>query len=246
MEHHVVLVTGASRGIGAATAELCAARGWDVALNYRSNKQLAEELADRLAAEYKVKTLAVAADVADAAQVEDMFAAVEQTLGQVDVLVNNAGIAQIKLFTDLSERDWDEVFDVNCKGVFLCCRRALPKMIAAHRGSIINLSSMWGQVGASCEVTYSAAKAAVIGLTKALAKEVGPSGIRVNCVAPGVIATDMNAALTAEDIAQLEEETPLCRIGTAKETAEAIVWLAEDRSSFVTGQVLAPNGGIVV
>jgi len=246
MEHHIVLVTGASRGIGAAAAELFAARGWDVALNYRTNQKLAEDLARRLAEEYKVKTIAVAANVADAAQVDQMFTTVEQALGRVDVLVNNAGICQVKLFTDLTEQDWDQVFDINCKGVFLCCRRALPNMISAHRGSIVNLSSMWGQVGASCEVTYSAAKAAVIGLTKALAKEVGPSGIRVNCVAPGVIDTDMNAALTAEDIARLQDETPLCRIGTAQETAEAIVWLAEDRSSFVTGQVLAPNGGIVI
>lgn len=246
MEHHIVLITGASRGIGAATAELCAAQGWDVALNYRANRELAEELADRLAKEYGVKTMAVAADVADAAAVDAMFAAVEQNLGPVDVLVNNAGIAQIGLFTDLDEQEWDRVMDVNCKGVFLCCRRALPSMISAHRGSIVNLSSMWGQVGASCEVAYSAAKAAVIGLTKALAKEVGPSGIRVNCVAPGVIATDMNAALTEADMAQLEEETPLCRIGTAAETAEAILWLAGEKASFVTGQVLAPNGGIVV
>jgi len=246
MEHHVVLITGASRGIGAAAAELCAARGWDVALNYRTNQQLAQDLADRLAREYGVKTLAVAADVADAGQVEEMFCAVERALGPVDVLVNNAGIAQIGLFTDLAEEEWDRVMDVNCKGVYLCCRRALPAMIAAHRGSIVNLSSMWGQVGASCEVAYSAAKAAVIGLTKALAKEVGPSGIRVNCVAPGVIATDMNAALTAQDVAALEEETPLCRIGSAEEAAQAILWLAGEESSFVTGQVLAPNGGIVV
>ena len=245
MEHHVVLITGASRGIGAAAAELCAAQGWDVALNYRANRELAEGLADRLARTYRVKTLAVAADVADAAAVDAMFAAVEAALGPVDVLVNNAGIAQMGLFTDLTEAEWDRVFDVNCKGMFLCSRRALPGMITAHRGSIINLSSMWGQVGASCEVAYSAAKAAVIGLTKALAKEVGPSGIRVNCVAPGVIATDMNAALTAEDIAALEEETPLCRIGTAAETAQAILWLAGEKSAFVTGQVLAPNGGIV-
>ncbi|MBQ8917948.1 MAG: 3-oxoacyl-ACP reductase FabG [Oscillospiraceae bacterium] len=245
MEHHTVLITGASRGIGAAAARLFAEQGWDVALGYQTKKAEAEALAAQLAA-LGVRAMAVGADVADAAQVDAMFAAVEGQLGPVDVLVNNAGIAQIGLFTDLTEEQWDRVMDVNCKGVYLCCRRALPAMIAAHRGSIINLSSMWGQVGASCEVAYSAAKAAVIGLTKALAKEVGPSGIRVNCVAPGVIATDMNAALTAEDIAALEEETPLCRIGTAEEAAQAILWLAGEKSAFVTGQVLAPNGGIVV
>ncbi|MBP1558070.1 MAG: 3-oxoacyl-ACP reductase FabG [Oscillospiraceae bacterium] len=245
MEHHTVLITGASRGIGAAAARLFAEQGWDVALGYQTKKAEAEALAAQLAA-LGVRAMAVGADVADAAQVDAMFAAVEGQLGPVDVLVNNAGIAQIGLFTDLTEEQWDRVMDVNCKGVYLCCRRALPAMIAAHRGSIINLSSMWGQVGASCEVAYSAAKAAVIGLTKALAKEVGPSGIRVNCVAPGVIATDMNAALTAEDIAALEEETPLCRIGTAQEAAQAILWLAGEKSAFVTGQVLAPNGGIVV
>ncbi len=245
MEHHTVLITGASRGIGAAAARLFAEQGWDVALGYQTKKAEAEALAAELAA-LGVRALAVGADVADAAQVDAMFAAVEGQLGPVDVLVNNAGIAQVGLFTDLTEEQWDRVMDVNCKGVYLCCRRALPAMIAAHRGSIVNLSSMWGQVGASCEVAYSAAKAAVIGLTKALAKEVGPSGIRVNCVAPGVIATDMNAALTSEDIAALEEETPLCRIGTAEEAAQAILWLAGEKSAFVTGQVLAPNGGIVV
>jgi 3-oxoacyl-[acyl-carrier protein] reductase len=245
MEHHTVLITGASRGIGAAAARLFAGQGWDVALGYQNKKTEAEALAAELCT-LGVRAMAVGADVADAAQVDAMFAAVEAQLGPVDVLVNNAGIAQIGLFTDLTEQEWDRVMDVNCKGVYLCCRRALPGMIAAHRGSIVNLSSMWGQVGASCEVAYSAAKAAVIGLTKALAKEVGPSGIRVNCVAPGVIATDMNAALTAQDIAALEEETPLCRIGTAQETAQAILWLASDKAAFVTGQVLAPNGGIVV
>ena len=178
MEHHTVLITGASRGIGAAAARLFAEQGWDVALGYQTKKAEAEALAAQLAA-LGVRAMAVGADVADAAQVDAMFAAVEGQLGPVDVLVNNAGIAQIGLFTDLTEEQWDRVMDVNCKGVYLCCRRALPAMIAAHRGSIINLSSMWGQVGASCEVAYSAAKAAVIGLTKALAKEVGPSGIRV-------------------------------------------------------------------
>lgn len=246
MEHHVVLITGAARGIGAAAAELCAARGWDVALGCRVNLEKAQALAGRLATEYHVRTLAVAADVARADRVEEMFARVEAALGPVDVLVNNAGIAQVGLFTDLGEADWDRVFDVNCKGAFLCCRRALPAMLSAHRGCIVNVSSMWGQVGASCEVAYSAAKAAVIGLTKALAKEVGPSGIRVNCVAPGVIETDMNAALSAADRAALAEETPLCRLGTAREAAEAIVWLAEEKSAFVTGQVLAPNGGIII
>lgn len=246
MEHHTVLITGASRGIGAAVARLCAARGWDVALGCSTNLQKAQDLAGALAAQYGIQAMAVAADVGDAAQVQAMFDAVEGRLGPVDVLVNNAGIAQIKLFTDLTEDDWDEMFRVDCKGVFLCCRRALPAMIAAHKGCIVNLSSMWGQVGASCEVHYSAAKAAVIGLTKALAKEVGPSGIRVNCVAPGVIATEMNAALGAEDLAQLEEETPLCRIGSADEAAQAVVWLASEQASFVTGQVIAPNGGMVI
>jgi len=245
MEHRTVLITGASRGIGAAAARLCAARGWRVALGCRTGLARAEELAAALRAG-GADAAAFCADVGDAAQVDAMFRQVERTFGPVDTLINNAGIAGQKLFTDLTEQDWDEMFRVDCKGVFLCCRRALPAMIAAHRGSIVNLSSMWGQVGASCEVAYSAAKAAVIGLTKALAKEVGPSGIRVNCVAPGVIDTEMNRALDAAALEELRYETPLERIGTPEEAARAAVWLASDEASFVTGQVLAPNGGFVI
>ena len=162
------------------------------------------------------------------------------------MLVNNAGIAQQKLFTDLTLQDWERLFAVDVTGVFLCCRRALPGMIRRQQGVILNISSMWGQVGASCEVHYSAAKAAVIGLTKALAKEEGPSRIRVNCIAPGVIATEMNAHLTPEDMEDLREETPLLRIGTPADVARAAVFLASDQASFITGQVLGVNGGMVV
>ncbi|MDC0700747.1 SDR family oxidoreductase, partial [Blautia wexlerae] len=164
----------------------------------------------------------------------------------VDVLVNNAGIAQQKLFTDLTDTDWDRIFAVDVKGVFLCCQAALPHMIHEKRGAIVNISSMWGQVGASCEVHYSAAKAAVIGLTKALAKELGPSQIRVNCIAPGVIATEMNDLLGAETLEALREETPLEAIGTAEQVADAVRFLASDQASFITGQVLGVNGGMVI
>ena len=161
----------------------------------------------------------------------------------MDVLVNNAGIAQQKLFSDITPEEWRRMFAVDVEGVFHCCQCALPYMIHRKAGSIVNISSVWGQVGASCEVHYSAAKAAVIGLTKALAKELGPSGIRVNCVAPGVIRTEMNAHLSGEDMEALREETPLCRIGEPEEVADAVSFLAGEGSRFVTGQILAVSGG---
>ena len=163
-----------------------------------------------------------------------------------DLLVNNAGIAQQKLFTDVTEEEWDRIFAVNVKGLYTCCRAVVPHMVRRHAGSIINVSSIWGEVGASCEVPYSASKAAVIGFTKALAKELGPSGIRVNCVSPGVIATEMNAALDPETLDALREETPLGTIGTPEDAARAILWLAGEDSAFVTGQVLGVNGGFVI
>lgn len=240
-----VLITGASRGIGAETARLFAQKGWAVAVNYRNSRDAAEELVSEIRKNGGT-ALAIPADVGDPEQVEALFQIAERELGQIEALVNNAGIAQQKLFTDLTDEDWDELFRVDVKGVFLCCRRALPAMIRRHRGVIVNISSMWGQVGASCEVHYSAAKAAVIGLTRALAKEVGPSGIRVNCIAPGVIQTEMNGNLTPETLEALKEETPLELLGDPADVAKAAWFLTSEDSAFITGQVLGVNGGMVI
>lgn len=240
-----VLITGASRGIGAETARLFAQKGWAVAVNYRNSREAAEELVSEIRKNGGT-ALAIPADVGDPKQVEALFRTAERELGQIEALVNNAGIAQQKLFTDLTDEDWDELFRVDVKGVFLCCRRALPAMIRRHRGVIVNISSMWGQVGASCEVHYSAAKAAVIGLTRALAKEVGPSGIRVNCIAPGVIQTEMNGNLTPETLEALKEETPLELLGDPADVAKAAWFLTSEDSAFITGQVLGVNGGMVI
>ncbi len=236
------LITGASRGIGRAAALRLAEDGFRVIINYHTSKGEAQSLLDELNARKFPGCAAVQADVSDRAQVEKMFA----LAGGVDVLVNNAGIAQQKLFTDLTEQDWDRMFDVDVKGIFHCCQCALPYMIHRKQGKIINISSMWGQVGASCEVHYSAAKAAVIGLTKALAKEVGPSGIQVNCVAPGVIATEMNAQLDESTLCGLKEETPLGMLGAPEDIAAAVSFLAGENSRFITGQVLGVNGGMII
>lgn len=236
-----VLITGASRGIGAAAARLFAAQGYRVAICCHTQMEKAEELAASLP-----DAAAFTADIAKETDVVRMVDAVHSRFGEIHVLVNNAGIAMQKLFTDTTAADWNRIFDVNVTGIFYACRAVLPEMIRRKSGRIVNVSSMWGVTGASCEVAYSASKAAVIGLTKALAKEVGLSGITVNCVAPGVIDTEMNANLSAEDRAVLCDETPLARIGTAQEAAQAILFLASDRASFVTGQVLGVNGGIVI
>ena len=240
-----VLITGASRGIGAAAARTFAQRGWKVALNYNTSREKALALAEELRREGGT-VLPVAADVADRSQVDRMMEEVRQALGDPELLINNAGISQQALFTDLSEADWDRMFDVHVKGCFHCCQAVLPAMIRRRQGQIINISSMWGQVGGSCEVHYSAAKAAVIGLTKALAKEVGPSHIRVNCVAPGVIDTEMNGHLSPADLDVLREETPLETIGTPQDVADLLLFLASDSARFITGQVIAPNGGLVI
>lgn len=242
----VALITGASRGIGKAAAFALWREGYRIVICCRNSMEALLAFADDLNALRPDSVLAVRADITDRAQVEAMFDKAEETFGPVELLVNNAAVAGQKLFTDLTDEDWDNVFDVSVKGMFYCCRRAVPHMIREHRGSIINLSSMWGQVGASCEVHYSAAKGAVIAFTKALAQELGPSGIRVNCVAPGVIATEMNAALSDETMEMLKEETPLGVIGKPEDVAESILFLASDRAAFITGQVLAPNGGMVM
>lgn len=240
-----VLITGASRGIGRAAAELFAERGCRVLLNYHRSREAAEELERELTAR-GADVMAYGADVSDREQVERMAAACERRFGGADVLVCNAGIARQGLFTDLTPQEWREMMGVHVDGAFHCCRAVLPGMIRKKEGSIVLVSSIWGLTGASCEVAYSTAKAALIGMTKALAKEVGPSGIRVNCVAPGVVDTAMNAALDGETLASLREETPLGRLGTPQEIAQAIAFLASPEASFITGQVLSPNGGFVI
>ncbi len=240
-----VLITGASRGIGRAAAELFAERGCRVLLNYHRSREAAEELERELTAR-GADVMAYGADVSDREQVERMAAACERRFGGADVLVCNAGIARQGLFTDLTPQEWREMMGVHVDGAFHCCRAVLPGMIRKKEGSIVLVSSIWGLTGASCEVAYSTAKAALIGMTKALAKEVGPSGIRVNCVAPGAVDTAMNAALDGETLASLREETPLGRLGTPQEIAQAIAFLASPEASFITGQVLSPNGGFVI
>ena len=225
-----VLITGASRGIGFAMAKRFAEAGYAVyALWHNQKEQL-----DGIGA---LDITPVHGDVADAASV----AAVRDAVGAVDILVNNAAISRFGLITDLSEAEWDEMMAVNLKSVFLLSKAFLPDMIRRQSGRIINVSSIFGAVGGSCEVAYSAAKAGVIGFTKALAKEVGPSGIQVNCIAPGVIDTAMNARLSAEDLAALRDETPLGRLGTPEDVAKLALFLAED--TFITGEVLHIGGG---
>ncbi|HIZ20446.1 MAG TPA: 3-oxoacyl-ACP reductase FabG [Firmicutes bacterium] len=240
-----VLITGASRGIGRAAAELFAARGYRVMLNYLRSRDEAEALEQELTAR-GADAMAYRADVSDRDQVWAMADACRRRFGGVDVLVCNAGIARQGLFTDLTPEAWREMLGVHLDGAFHCCQAVLPGMIRRQAGSIVLVSSIWGLVGASCEAAYSAAKAGVIGLAKALAKEVGPSGIRVNCVAPGVVDTAMNASLDAAALAALREETPLGRLGTPEEIARAIVFLASEEAGFITGQVLSPNGGFVI
>lgn len=240
-----VLITGGSRGIGAAAAMLFAQEGYQVAVNYCTNRLRAVEVATRIRSLGQDAEV-FCADVSDRIQVGAMVNAVEQRFGSIDVLVNNAGIAQQKLFNDISHAEWERMLAVNLTGMFHTCQCVLPQMIRRHSGKIINISSVWGITGASCEVHYSASKAAVIGLTKALAKEVGPSHITVNCVAPGVISTEMNAALDQETLSALQEETPLERIGSPEDAAHAIVFLASEKADFITGQVISPNGGFVI
>ena len=237
-----VLITGGSRGIGAEAVRLFANAGCRVVLNYNAS----EEAAKALAAEFAGRVLPVRADVACRTEVEAMFHRAEAVFGGVDVLICNAGVAQQKLFTDLTEGEWRRMLDVHLTGAFHCCQCALPHMIRQRWGRIVTVSSMWGQVGGSCEAAYSAAKAGIIGLTRALAKEVGPSGIRVNCIAPGVIDTEMNGNLTPEVMAQLREETPLGTIGTPKQVADLALYLAGEGASFLTGQVISPNGGFLI
>ena len=240
------VVTGASRGIGAACAVAMAKAGYNVILGYKEQKEKAENLAKVLIEGYGIAAIAVQADVSDSKQAQELVDVAYRNFGRVDVLVNNAGIAGYKLFTDITDEEWNEMIGTNLTGVFNCSRAAVKYMVSAHSGSIVNISSMWGQVGASCEVHYSASKAGVIGLTQALAKELAPSGVRVNCICPGVIKTDMLSEIDDETVASLIEETPLGRLGTPKDIADSVAFLCSDGASFITGQVLSVNGGFVI
>lgn len=238
-----VLVTGASGAIGRAIALAFAPKGYRVAVHYHTRRE------EALAAVEEIRgnggwAEAFGADLTQEEQVTWLFDQAERALGKIRVLVNNAGVAWQGLLTDMSLSEWRRVLDGDLTSAFLCCRRALPGMIRERSGCIVNISSMWGQQGASCEAAYSAAKAGLIGLTKALAQEEGPSGVRVNCIAPGLIDTPMNSHLSPADLEALREETPLLRIGTPEDVAEATVFLAE--SPFITGQVLGVNGGFVL
>lgn len=240
-----VLITGASRGIGRAAALRFAQEGYNIIINYLRSVDAAYNLLHELQ-DYPCNAILIQADITNRVQVRGMVSQSITQFGAIDVLVNNSGISQQKLFTDITEDEWNNMFDVNVKGAFHCCQFVLPNMIHRKEGRIINISSMWGITGASCEVHYSASKAAVIGLTKALAKEVGPSGITVNCVAPGVIDTDMNAFLRPEDLAALRQETPLGRLGKPGDVANLIYYLASEEAGFITGQVIGADGGFVI
>ena len=210
-----VLITGGSRGIGAACVRVFAENGWNTAFTYSKSREAAE----RLAAEGKAR------------------------FGTIDAVVCNAGIAEQKLFQNITDADWMRMLDVNLMGTVRTIRAVLPEMLHNHKGSIVTVSSMWGECGASCESHYSASKAAIIGLSKSLAQELGPSNIRVNCIAPGVIDTDMNAMHSADTMQELADQTPLGRVGAAAEVADSILYLCSDKSSFITGQVLGVTGG---
>ena len=240
-----VIITGASKGIGAATAILFARKGYNVVINYNNSFESASLLARSLSSR-GCSVMTFKADVANKLETDLLIKETIYKFGGVDILVNNAGVSHIGLITDTDDFDVNKIIDVNLKGVFNCCRSVAPTMISQKSGKIINVASMWGEVGASCEVAYSAAKAGVIGLTKALAKELAPSGITVNAVSPGLIETSMNSNISVEDLNQFVNDIPLERMGTADEVASAIYFLASSDADYITGQVLSVNGGYVI
>ena len=235
-----VLITGGSRGIGAALVRAFSRAGYSVAFTYKSSVTEAEKLA------FECGAFAIRADAESPSEIENSLALAKAHLGTIDVLINNVGISSFSLFTDLSLEDWNRTMAVNLTSAFLYSKGVIPEMVNKKQGRIINITSMWGITGSSCEVHYSTSKAALIGFTKALAKELGPSGITVNAIAPGLINTDMNKALSEDDIRVVADETPLMRVGEPCEVAEAALFLAGDGASFITGDVLNVSGGYVI
>lgn len=245
MTKKTALVTGASRGIGKAIAQAFAKNNYNVVINYNNSEKEAQELKKSLASEGCCVEI-FKADVGNYAEAKALVDFCIEKFKTVDVLVNNAGVSSIKLFTDITPEEWDNIVKTNLTGVFNCTQCALKYMIPNHDGNIINISSMWGVTGASCEVHYSATKAGVIGLTKALAKEVGLSGIRVNCIAPGVIMTDMMSSFSQSELDDIKEDIPLHKFGTPEDVANTVLFISSDKASFITGQVFNVNGGQVI
>ncbi len=245
MERKTAIVTGASRGIGKCIAETFAENEYNVVINYNNSEKEALELKKCLTVKgYSCEVFK--ADIGDYGEAKALIDFTIEKYGKADVLINNAGISMIKLFTDITPEEWDTMVRTNLTGVFNCSQCAVKEMLKNHNGNIINISSMWGQTGASCEVHYSAVKAGVIGMTRALAKEVGLSGIRVNCIAPGVIMTDMMKNFSANELSAIKEEIPLNRFGTPEDIADLALFLASDKAKNITGQVIASNGGMVI
>ncbi|MBV1817078.1 3-oxoacyl-ACP reductase FabG [Anaerosalibacter bizertensis] len=240
-----VLITGSSRGIGRATAKKFAIEGYNVIINYYKSKDKAYSLLEEVLS-FGANAIVVQGDVSDRKQVEEMFKKSYEKFGNIDVLVNNAGIADMTLFTDVTKEQWQRMFDVNVNGMFNCCQCVLPKMISEKSGRIINIASIWGLVGASCEVHYSATKGAIISFTKALAKELGPSNILVNAIAPGAVDTDMIGGVSEEIREVLKEETPLGVIAKPEEIADVVYLLSTEETKLITGQVINPSGGFVI
>jgi 3-oxoacyl-[acyl-carrier protein] reductase len=240
-----VIITGASRGIGRSIAELLANNGYNILINYNNSERIAFDLYNKLKSEgLSVKLFK--ADVSKRDEVCSMMEYCIKEFGSIDVLINNAGISQEKLFIDITDKDFDDIININLKSVFYCCQEALKYLLPKKRGKIINISSIWGIVGASCEVHYSASKAGIIGFTKALSKELGPSNIQVNCIAPGIIKTDMLSSYTEDELSNLQNNTPLMRLGNPSDIAGCALFLASSHSDFITGQIISPNGGFVI
>lgn len=236
----VVVVTGGSKGIGAQIVKTLANENYKVILNYNNSKEQAEKIQQELLEQGKEIEI-IKADVSKREETEKLIQFAINKFNKIDVLINNAGISQEGLFTDVTEEEWQKIINTNLNSVFYCNQQALKYMIQEQQGCIINISSIWGETGASCEVAYSTTKAAINGMTKALAKEVGPSNIRVNAIAPGIIDTDMNRSLTNEELEPIKEQIPLNKIGKALDIAKCVKWLIEDE--YTTGQIISINGG---